>query len=116
MLFRSKKDRDLNFPQNRHRVNEFIPVGIRQVDSAKEKEHRLAEAQITRCNVLPHDDLYVSRLLQNEPELMSYQQFSAGSLYVAGPSSQHAGSTIYEEINSVGIWDFDSEEEEEQKQ
>ena len=45
---------------------------------------------------------------------MSYQQFSDGSSHGAGPSSQRAGSTIYEEINSVGIWDFDSEEEEQQ--
>ena len=67
-----KKDRDLNSSQDRHRVNGFIPVGIRQVDSAKEKEHRLAEAQIARRNVLLHDDPYVRRLLQNEPELMSY--------------------------------------------
>ena len=96
-------------------MNEFIPVGIRQVDSAKEKEHRLAEAQIARRNLLPHDDPYLMRLLQNEPELMSYQQFSAGSSHGAGPSSQRAGPTIYEEINSVGIWDFDSEEEEEEQ-
>ena len=43
-----KKDRDLNFPHDRHRVNEFIPVGIRQVDSANEKEHRL---EIGRAHV-----------------------------------------------------------------
>ena len=60
--------------------------------------------------MLPHDDPYVRRLLQNELQLTSYQQFSASSSHGAGP-------TIYEEINSVGIWDFDSEdEEEEQKQ
>ena len=48
-----KKDEEPNYPQDRHRVNEFIPVEIRQVDSAKEKEHRLAEAQIARHNMLP---------------------------------------------------------------
>ena len=66
--------------------------------------------------MLPHDDPYVRRLLQNEPELMSYHQFSTGSSHGAGPSSQRAAPTIYEEIKSVGIWDFDSEEEEEEQQ
>ena len=66
--------------------------------------------------MLPYDDPYVRRLLQNEPELMSYQQFSAGPSHGAGPSSHSAGPTTYEETTSVGIWDSDSEEEEEKEQ
>ena len=39
-----KKDRDLNLLHDHHRVNEFLPVGIRKVDSAKENGHWLAKA------------------------------------------------------------------------
>ena len=76
----------------------------------------MTEAHIAHRNMLPHDDPYVRRLLQHETELMSYQQFGAGPSHDAGPSSHITGPTTYEEINSIGIWDFDSKEEEEEEE
>ena len=109
-----KKDEELNYPQDRHRVDQFMPAGIRQVNKEMEIEHRLAEAQIASRNVLPHNDPYVRHLLQTEPDLMSFQQFGAGPSQGAG-SSQGAGPS-YDNLNSIGIWDSDEEDEEDQQQ
>ena len=113
-----KKDKDLNYPADRHRVNEFIPDGIRQVEMAKEMEHRLAEAQIARRNARPQDDPYVRHLLQNEPNLMSYQQFGASPFDGAGPSygtgPSHGAGPTDDDITSLGIWAEEEEQQEEE--
>ena len=113
-----KKDKDLNYPADRYRVDDFKPEGIREVEMAMEKEHRQAEAQIARRNARPQDDPYVRHLLQNEPNLMSYQQFGASPFDGAGPSygtgPSHGAGPTDDDITSVGIWAEEEEQQEEE--
>ena len=87
----------LNFPEHRHRVDELAPPGIRQITKDMEREHRMAQAQIARRNIRPHDDPLVRQLLEQEPNLMAYQRQAFGSQDVdvsssAGPSHGAAPS------------------------
>ena len=89
----------LNFPEERHHMDDLVPLGIRQITKAMERENRMAEVeiaevQIAERNIHPYDDPLVRQLLQQEPDLMAYQHqvfgtqdpSSVGPMHVATPS------------------------------
>ena len=79
----------------------------------------MAEALIAWRNVHPHDDPLVRRLLQQEPELMSYQHFGAGPSLGAssshGAGSSHGGGPYDEDVTRWGVWEEEQQQGEQQE-